>query len=121
MKHLAAFLAPARARAASDRPRAAGAGGCRPRQASALGGCPRGKRALWRRHQQAIARVDLSDDTLPPNFVKFRNWPSIHRLPDGMIMATTYATAGKDDVGCSIVSVRFTMAEIDALAARRAE
>jgi hypothetical protein len=48
-------------------------------------------------------------------------YPGIHRLPDGTIVATTYTTAGKDDVGCSIISVRFTMAEIDALAARPAE
>jgi hypothetical protein len=33
-------------------------------------------------------------------------------------VATTYATYQKDDPGCSIVSVRFTIAEIDALAAR---
>jgi hypothetical protein len=37
-------------------------------------------------------------------------------LPDGTIVATTYTTCGKDDGGCSIVSVRFTIAEIDALA-----
>ena len=45
-------------------------------------------------------------------------YPGIHLLPDGTIVATTYATYQKDDPGCSIVSVRFTIAEIDALAAR---
>jgi putative CocE/NonD family hydrolase len=43
-------------------------------------------------------------------------YPGIHQLPDGTIVATTYTHYGKDDVGCSIVSVRFTIAEIDALA-----
>jgi len=43
-------------------------------------------------------------------------YPGIHLLPDGTIVATTYTTAGKDDGGCSIVSVRFTIAEIDSLA-----
>ena len=45
-------------------------------------------------------------------------YPGIHLLPDGTIVATTYATYQKDDPGCSIVSVRFTIGEIDALAAR---
>jgi hypothetical protein len=44
-------------------------------------------------------------------------YPGIHQLPDGTIVATTYTTYGKDDGGCSIVSVRFKMPEIDALAA----
>jgi|GEM_PF-121914 len=43
-------------------------------------------------------------------------YPGIHQLPDGTIVATTYTHYGKEDVGCSIVSVRFTIAEIDALA-----
>ena len=47
-------------------------------------------------------------------------YPGIHLLPNGTIVATTYTTAGKDDGGCSIVSVRFTIAEIDALARARA-
>ena len=47
-------------------------------------------------------------------------YPGIHQLPDGTIVATTYTTAGKDDGGCSIVSVRFTIAEIDTLARGRA-
>ena len=34
---------------------------------------------------------------------------------------TTYATYRPEDVGCSIVSVRFKMSEIDALAARRSQ
>ncbi len=45
-------------------------------------------------------------------------YPGIHQLPDGTIVATTYTTFGKDDGGCSIVSVRFTIDEIDRLAAR---
>jgi hypothetical protein len=44
-------------------------------------------------------------------------YPGIHLLPDGTIVATTYTTSGQDDGGCSIVSVRFTIAEVDALAA----
>jgi len=44
-------------------------------------------------------------------------YPGIHLLPDGTIVTTTYATIRAADVGCSIVSVRFTIAEVDALAA----
>lgn len=50
--------------------------------------------------------------------VKDGFYPGIHLLPDGTIVATTYATYRKDDVGCSIVSVRFKMSEIDALSKR---
>jgi hypothetical protein len=35
-----------------------------------------------------------------------------------MIVATTYANYRKEDVGCSIVSVRFRMSEIEAIANR---
>ena len=45
-------------------------------------------------------------------------YPGIHLLPDGTIVATTYANYRKEDVGCSIVSVRFKMSEIDALSHR---
>ena len=45
-------------------------------------------------------------------------YPGIHLLPDGTIIATTYATYRDQDVGCSIVSVRFRIDEIDALATR---
>ncbi|NBW97404.1 MAG: exo-alpha-sialidase [Planctomycetia bacterium] len=45
-------------------------------------------------------------------------YPGIHLLPDGTIVVTTYANYREEDVGCSIVSVRFTIAEIDALAAK---
>ena len=45
-------------------------------------------------------------------------YPGIHLLPDGTIVATTYANYRAEDVGCSIVSVRFKIAEIDALAAK---
>ena len=45
-------------------------------------------------------------------------YPGLHLLPDGTIVATTYANYRQEDVGCSIISVRFTIAEIDALAAR---
>jgi len=45
-------------------------------------------------------------------------YPGIHRLPDGTIVATTYANARETDVGCSIVSIRFTIEEIDSLARR---
>ncbi len=48
-------------------------------------------------------------------------YPGLHLLPDGTIIATTYATLRREDVGCSIVSVRFTMAEVDAIAAASAE
>jgi hypothetical protein len=47
-------------------------------------------------------------------------YPGLHLLPDGTIVATTYANYRQEDVGCSIVSVRFTIAEIDALAANAA-
>jgi hypothetical protein len=40
-------------------------------------------------------------------------YPGIHLLPDGTIIATTYANYLKDDVGCSIVSVRFKISEVD--------
>ena len=43
-------------------------------------------------------------------------YPGIHLLPDGTIVATTYANYRNEDIGCSIVSVRFKMEEIDALA-----
>jgi hypothetical protein len=45
-------------------------------------------------------------------------YPGLHRLPDGTIVATTYTTYREKDDGCSIVSVRFKIEEIDALAAR---
>jgi hypothetical protein len=45
-------------------------------------------------------------------------YPGLHLLRDGTVVATTYATYRKDDGGCSIVSVRFKMDEIDALAAK---
>jgi hypothetical protein len=50
--------------------------------------------------------------------VKDGFYPGIHLLPDGTIVATTYATYRAEDVGCSIVSVRFRIGEIDALAKR---
>lgn len=40
-------------------------------------------------------------------------YPGLHLLPDGIIIATTYATYRREDIGCSIVSVRFTMSEVD--------
>ena len=45
-------------------------------------------------------------------------YPGIHQLPDGTIVATTYANYRQEDVGCSIVSIRFKMDEVDALAAK---
>jgi hypothetical protein len=45
-------------------------------------------------------------------------YPGIHLLPDGTIVATTYTTYRQDDGGCSIVSVRFKMSEIDAMNAK---
>ena len=45
-------------------------------------------------------------------------YPGIHLLPDGTIVATTYTTYREEDVGCSIVSVRFKMSEVDAMAAK---
>ena len=41
-------------------------------------------------------------------------YAGIHLLPDGTIVATTYANYRKEDIGCSIVSVRFKLAELDA-------
>ncbi len=46
-------------------------------------------------------------------------YPGLHLLFDGTIVATTYANYRKEDVGCSIVSIRFKMEEIDRLAAAR--
>jgi hypothetical protein len=43
-------------------------------------------------------------------------YPGLHQLPDGTIVATTYANYRKEDIGCSIVSVRFKMSAIDAMA-----
>ena len=43
-------------------------------------------------------------------------YPGLHLLPDGTIVATTYANYRKEDIGCSIVSVRFKMSEVDAMA-----
>ena len=45
-------------------------------------------------------------------------YPGIHLQPDGTIVTTTYANTRKEDVGCSIVSIRFKIEEIDRLAAR---
>ena len=42
-------------------------------------------------------------------------YPGIHLLPDGTIVATTYANYRQEDIGCSIVSIRFKMSEIDAM------
>ena len=43
-------------------------------------------------------------------------YPGIHRLPDSTIVATTYANYRQEDIGCSIVSIRFKIGEIDQLA-----
>jgi hypothetical protein len=45
-------------------------------------------------------------------------YPGLHLLPDGTLVATTYANYLKEDIGTSIVSVRFKMSEVDALAAK---
>lgn len=45
-------------------------------------------------------------------------YPGLHLLPDETIVATTYANYRQEDVGCSIVSVRFKMSEVDAMAAK---
>ena len=44
-------------------------------------------------------------------------YPGIHRLPDGTIVATTYASLDPKDKP-SIVSIRFQMGEVDARAAK---
>ena len=44
--------------------------------------------------------------------------PVARRTPIGTIVATTYANYRQEDVGCSIVSIRFKMDEVDALAAK---
>ena len=43
-------------------------------------------------------------------------YPGIHLLSDGTLVATTYANDWKEDIGTSIVSVRFTMSEVEAMA-----
>jgi hypothetical protein len=43
-------------------------------------------------------------------------YPGLHLLPDGTLVATTYANCTQEDVGCSIVSVRFKVSEIDRMA-----
>jgi hypothetical protein len=43
-------------------------------------------------------------------------YPGLHLLPDGTIVATTYANYRTEDIGCSIVSIRFKMSEVEALA-----
>jgi len=43
-------------------------------------------------------------------------YPGLHLLPDGTLVATTYANYTQEDVGCSIVSVRFKISEIDRMA-----
>jgi len=48
-------------------------------------------------------------------------YPGLHLLPDGTIVATTYATLSKEGEGCSIASVRFKIEEIDEIAATRAQ
>ena len=45
-------------------------------------------------------------------------YPGIHLLPDGTIVATTYTTYRKDDGGCSIVSGRFKMSEVESMATK---
>lgn len=47
-------------------------------------------------------------------------YAGIHQLADGTIVATTYGKYWNDERKHSIVSVRFTIAEIDALAAKAA-
>lgn len=44
-------------------------------------------------------------------------YPGLHLLPDGTIVATTYASLTPQE-NPSIVSVRFKMSEVDALAAK---
>lgn len=44
--------------------------------------------------------------------------PGIHLLPDGTIVATTYANYCAEGAGCSVISARFKMSEIDTLAAQ---
>jgi hypothetical protein len=39
-----------------------------------------------------------------------------HLLPDDTIVATTYANYRKEDTGCSIISVRFKISEVDGMA-----
>lgn len=44
--------------------------------------------------------------------------PGVHQLPDGIIVVTSDTTFLEIDGGCSVVSVRCKIEEIDALAAR---
>ncbi len=39
----------------------------------------------------------------------------LHQLPDGTLVATTYAIYRQQDIGTSIISLRFAMNEIDAI------
>jgi hypothetical protein len=48
-------------------------------------------------------------------------YPGIHLLADGTIVATTYANYRKEDIGTSIVSVRFKMSEVDAIMSKSAK
>lgn len=43
-------------------------------------------------------------------------YSGLHVLPDSTIVVTTYANYHKDDIGCSIISIRFKISEIDAIA-----
>ncbi len=48
-------------------------------------------------------------------------YSGIHLLPDGTIVVTTYSTYRKSDGGCSIVSVRFKISEVDVMVAKSHE
>ena len=52
----------------------------------------------------------------PLKTIKDGFYPGLHLLPDGTIVATTYANYHKEDFGTSIVSIRYRINEVDALA-----
>jgi hypothetical protein len=63
--------------------------------------------AFWR-----FASVSSFHSSMPTNSLEV----AYRDLADGTIVATTYADYRKEDVDCSIVSVRFKMSEVDAMA-----
>ncbi len=48
-------------------------------------------------------------------------YAGLHLLPDGTIVATSRTSDRRENIGCSIVSVRFKMSEVDGRAARTTE
>ena len=62
--------------------------------------------------------AETSSAAILLNTFKDGFYPGLHLLPDGTIVTTTYASYRKEDIGTSIVSVRFKMSEVEAMAAK---